>query len=163
MTDFVAIDFETANAKRSSICSLGLVIVENNIITDRLYSLIKPEPNFYTSFTTNVHGLTFQDTIQSPLFFDVWAQLLAKTKNLPFVAHNSSFDSSCLKAIYASFDVDYPNFEFYCTLKTARQKLPQLRNHQLGTVAQYFGYDLKNHHHALADAEACAVIATHLL
>ncbi|WP_430612075.1 3'-5' exonuclease [Flavobacterium sp. JP2137] len=163
MTDFVAIDFETANAKRSSICSLGLVIVENNIITDRIYSLIKPVPNLYTYYTTAVHGLTYGDTIKSPVFFDVWSEILTKTKNLPFVAHNSSFDASCLKAIYASYDLDYPNFEFYCTLRLARQKLPQLHNHQLGTVAKYFGYDLKNHHHALADAEACAVIANNLL
>jgi DNA polymerase-3 subunit epsilon len=34
-----------------------------------------------------------------------------------------------------------------------------LLNHQLKTVAAHCGYNLENHHHALADAEACAVIA----
>ncbi|MDR0994816.1 MAG: DNA polymerase III subunit epsilon, partial [Tannerella sp.] len=32
MDDFVAIDFETANAYRSSICSVGLVIVRERRI-----------------------------------------------------------------------------------------------------------------------------------
>ena len=41
-----------------------------------------------------------------------------------------------------------------------RQSLP---NHQLQTVAVACGYDLQNHHHALADAEACAAIALYLL
>ncbi|WP_071144927.1 3'-5' exonuclease [Bacteroides ihuae] len=163
MNNFAAIDFETANAKRSSICSLGLVIVENNMIVDRIYSLIKPTPNYYNYWTTNIHGITYYDTIKAPMFFDVWHDVLAKTKDLPFVAHNSPFDSGCLKAIYESFNIDYPNFEFYCTLRASRQKLPNLENHQLHTVAEYFGYNLDNHHHALADAEACAVIATHLL
>lgn len=39
----------------------------------------------------------------------------------------------------------------------------QLPNHQLQTVAVACGYDLVNHHHALADAEACAMIAKKLL
>ena len=36
-------------------------------------------------------------------------------------------------------------------------------NHQLQTVATYCGYDLTQHHNALADAEACAWIAIELL
>ncbi len=33
---FTAIDFETAHGKRWSICQVGLVRVENSIITDQL-------------------------------------------------------------------------------------------------------------------------------
>lgn len=36
-------------------------------------------------------------------------------------------------------------------------------NHQLLTVAAYCGYNLTQHHNALADAEACAWIARELL
>ena len=36
-------------------------------------------------------------------------------------------------------------------------------NLQLQTVAAYCGYDLTQHHNALADAEACAWIARELL
>ena len=41
--------------------------------------------------------------------------------------------------------------------------LPNLINHQLQTVAAACGYCLERHHHALADAEACAVIALKIL
>ncbi len=47
MKDFAAIDFETANNQRSSICSVGVVIVRNGEIVDSVYSLIQPEPNYY--------------------------------------------------------------------------------------------------------------------
>jgi DNA polymerase III epsilon subunit-like protein len=40
---------------------------------------------------------------------------------------------------------------------------PEPNNHQLHTIAAACGYDLKNHHHALADAEACAAIALYIL
>ena len=46
MRDFAAIDFETANNERTSVCSVGVVIVRNGEIVDTFYSLIQPEPNY---------------------------------------------------------------------------------------------------------------------
>ena len=48
MENFVAIDFETANGNRSSVCSVGIVVVRDGEIVDKYYSLIQPTPNFYT-------------------------------------------------------------------------------------------------------------------
>ena len=59
--------------------------------------------------------------------------------------------------------MDYPDYIFFDTLSAARRVLPHLSNHQLHTVAQEYGYCLDNHHHALADAEACAHIALQIL
>ena len=58
MKNFAAIDFETANQQRTSICSVGIVIVRNGEIVDSYYSLIKPEPEYYSYWNTRVHGLT---------------------------------------------------------------------------------------------------------
>ena len=44
MTDFAAIDFETANECPSSVCSVGVVVVREGEIVDSFYSLIHPEP-----------------------------------------------------------------------------------------------------------------------
>ena len=46
MQDFAAIDFETANGSRTSVCSVGVVIVRGGEIVDKFYSLIRPTPNF---------------------------------------------------------------------------------------------------------------------
>ena len=43
MQDFAVIDFETANNERSSVCSVGVVIVRDGEIVDKFYSLIYPE------------------------------------------------------------------------------------------------------------------------
>lgn len=162
MQDFVAIDFETANGCRSSVCSVGIVVVKNGEIVDKFYSLIKPVPNFYTVWTTNVHGLTRKDTDNSPLFPEVWAQIAPKIDGLPLVAHNRPFDEGCLKAVFSKYDMDYPGYQFLCTLAASRRCL-RLPNHQLHTVAAVCGYDLRDHHHALADAEAAAAIALKIL
>lgn len=47
MKNFAAIDFETANQQRTSVCSVGIVIVRNGEIVDSYYSLIKPEPEYF--------------------------------------------------------------------------------------------------------------------
>lgn len=44
MQDFVAIDFETANGRRSSVCSVGIVIVRGGEIVDKFYSLFNLLP-----------------------------------------------------------------------------------------------------------------------
>lgn len=165
MRDFAAIDFETANGCRSSVCSVGIVIVRDGQITDRFYSLIYPRPDFFTYWTTRVHGLTMQDVEDAPPFPDVWARIAPLIEGLPLVAHNSPFDEGCLKAVFQEYGMDYPDdYRFHCTCRAARRQLGNLLpNHQLHTVAHHCGYDLANHHHALADAEACAAIAVKLL
>ena len=163
MRNFAAIDFETANNERTSVCSVGIVVVRNGLLAGTFYSLIQPEPNYYTYWCTRVHGLTCSDTDDAPVFPKVWAQVEPLIEGLPLVAHNKAFDENCLKAVFQCYQMDYPDYDFYCTCIASRRRMPQLPNHKLDTVAAALGYNLKNHHHALADAEACAWIALHLL
>lgn len=165
MKDFAAIDFETANGSRTSVCSVGVVIVENGEITDSYYHLIRPIPNFYTMWTTAVHGLVYADTADAPTFPEVWAEIAPKIRYLPLVAHNKAFDENCLKAVFCAYGMEYPDYPFYCTLIGARRTFRRgtLPNYQLQTVAKACGYDLTQHHNALADAEACAAIALKIL
>jgi len=100
------------------------------------------------------------DTENAKDFPQVWAEIEPKIADLPLVAHNSQFEKSRLKEVFRVYQMDYPDYEFYCTLSASRKTFGKLLpNHQLHTVAAHCGYNLKNHHHALADAEACAVIA----
>ena len=163
MRDFAAIDFETANNQRSSVCSVGVAVVRDGEIANTFYSLINPEPNYYTYWCSQVHGLTREDTEDAPVFPAVWAQIEPLIEGLPRVAHNRPFDESCLKAVFRVYQMDYPDYEFYDTLCVARRVFPELPNHQLHTVAAACGYRLENHHNALADAEACAWIAREIL
>ena len=190
LRDFIAIDFETANQEPSSVCSVGAVLVRDAQVVDSFYSLIQPEPNYYSYFCQRVHGLSQQDTDDAPIFPRVW-QLLGErvadvffpdlpsapydpsscssrwaTEELlwpPLVAHNARFDEGCLKAVFRVYQMDYPDYPFFCTCVASRRAFPQLPNHQLHTVSEYCGYHLANHHHALADAEACAWIAREIL
>ena len=98
MKDFAAIDFETANGKRTSVCSVGVVVVRGGEVVDTFYGM------------------------------------------------------------------PWPGYTFYCTCRASRRTFgSRLPNHQLHTVSAACGFELENHHHALADAEACAQIALKIL
>jgi DNA polymerase-3 subunit epsilon len=182
LRDFIAIDFETANEHPSSVCSVGVVMVRHGKIEDSFYGLIQPEPNYYSWFCQRVHGLSCRDTDDALVFPKVWHQVEERIvdvffsgqlafdnrtdliASIPFVAHNARFDEACLKAVFRVYQMDYPDYLFCDTLSAARRQFGySLPNHQLQTVAAACGYDLQRHHHALADAEACAVIALNLL
>lgn len=179
MKDFIAIDFETANECPSSVCSIGAVLVRNGNIERTFYSLIKPEPDYYKWFCQNVHGLGHADTDDADVFPLVWKRLEQELLDgipilsedtsedeeaLPLVAHNAGFDNRCLRDVFRCYRMDYPEYVFHDTLTAARKHFcGTLDNHQLQTVAAACGYDLTNHHHALADAEACAWIAREIL
>ena len=81
---------------------------------------------------------------------------------MSFVAHGKSFDERCLRALHNYYHMEYPKYPFYCTHLGSEKLVPELENHKLQTVAKHFGYDLEQHHNALADAEACAVIAMNI-
>ena len=110
MKDFAAIDFETANGQRSSICSVGLVVVRDGEITIRHYRLVRPYPNYYNYWNTQVHGMSFQDTAHAAPFPEVWREIIPLIEGLPLVAHNRPFDEGCLKAAWLPVPLHPPRF-----------------------------------------------------
>ena len=164
MKNFAAIDFETANRERTSVCSVGLGVVRDGAVVDTAYRLIHPRPDYYSWFCTLVHGMTAADTADAPDFPDVWAGIAPLIADLPLVAHNSPIDEGCLRECFRLFGMPWPDYRFYCTCRASRRVFgKQLPNHRLQTVSEACGIRLDNHHHALADAEACARIALKIL
>ena len=163
LRDFAAIDFETANGSRTSICSIGIVFVKDGKISDSFYQLVRPTPNYYSKNNIKVHGITPEETADALHFPEVWAEIAERLEGLPLVAHNKAFDESCLKAVFEHYEMEYPDYRFYCTLQASRKAFPHLESHRLNCVAAECDFDLKHHHHALSDAEACAHIAMLIL
>lgn len=164
MDNFAAIDFETANGHPCSVCSVGVVIVRDGEIKDKIYRLIHPVPNYYNPKNVCIHHLTREDTDGADYFPDVWAEIAPKIDGLPLVAHFSRFDEGCLRAAFRRWELDYPEYEFHCSCTASRRHFgSRLPNHRLPTVARACGYDLSAHHHALSDAEAAAAIALRIM
>ena len=166
MKDFAAIDFETANGKRTSVCSVGVVVVRGGEMTDSFYSLIRPRPNFYSRFTTAIHGLTYDDTAEAPDFAAVWQRDRARASRAcrSWRTTRPSTKGACKRGLRPlRHALSRLSVLLYLPGFAADIFGAPLPNHQLHTVSAACGFDLANHHHALADAEACARIALKIL
>lgn len=160
--NFVAIDFETANEKRNSPCSLGLTVVENNKIVLEKYWLIRPHEMRFMPINIMIHGIHPQDVANEPTFDLLWPEIAPYLEGKLVVAHNASFDLSVLRHTLDLYGLPYPSFDYCCTMVMTKHFYPQLENAKLNTVSSFLGYEF-SHHHASADASASANILLEIM
>ena len=162
--NFVTIDFETANSWRGSICSVGVVLYQNYEPFERFQSLVKPEDSYFDPFNTSIHGITEEMVKNSPEFPNVLKEISHYLESYPVIAHNASFDISCLRHSLDSYNLSYPNMTYGCTRILANRILPGLFSYSLPVVAEEIGINPNdwNHHNALSDAEICGEIFAYL-
>jgi DNA polymerase-3 subunit epsilon len=157
--NFTAIDFETADAPRHTICAVGLVKVLDGEIVDNAYSLVRPPENHYGKWQVDRHRITPEMTINQPEFNVVYQQLESYFSEYPLVAHQSSFDMDCLCKALAFYEIKPPTRQPYsCSLTISRAVWPDLLSHDLKSMSHNLGIKLINHHNAIEDAEACALV-----
>lgn len=153
--DFVALDFETANADKSSVCSVGVVSVENDKIVDEFYSLVKPEPLQFDADNIAVHGLTAGMVSTAPTFAELWPELFPRLDGKIIVAHYAKFDLNVLKAVLDQYQLSYPAAEYTCSWEISKAAWPDLPTYRLDVLADKIGFRFQ-HHNAIEDARACA-------
>lgn len=153
--NFTAIDFETASSSRTSVCSLGWCVVENNEIIERREILIKPDPFDFNEYNTKINGITPEMVWSQPTFDKYWDMLKPYIENKMIIAHNASFDVHVLCETLKHFNIEIPDFEYMCTVILSQKAYPDLPSHKLNNLAEALGIDF-NHHRAYDDAYACA-------
>lgn len=156
--NFVAIDFETANNDRASICSAGIAIIKDGKILETKYWLIRPSDLWFHPFNISIHGITEDDVKDQPQFNEVWEDIMSYLSGNIVLAHNASFDMGCLREVLNEYEIEYPSLEYSCTRNIAKKAFPGLISYSLSAVTDYLSIDFK-HHHAEQDALACAAIA----
>mgnify|MGYP001419291694 CR=1 FL=1 len=152
---FAAIDFETANPRMDSACSVGVVRVVEGEIVSRWHRLIRPDRKWF--LFTDIHGIRWEDVKNEPTFGELWPELKTQLEGAEFLAaHNADFDRMVLHRCCKTNGITPPRVPFRCTVKLVK-KVWALRGAGLAAVCKALDIPLQ-HHHALSDAEACARI-----
>lgn len=160
----IGLDFETANYNSGSICSVGLALLENGVVTDTRNWLVKPHcsMNWVNAGFTEIHGLTKYDLRDAPEFMALWplmADFIGQGECV--VIHNAPFDLRHLRAAMGLYRLPPIQFAYVCSLKISRKLYPHLPSHRLCDMAAHFGHAFK-HHDALEDAIACAKLVVNM-
>lgn len=155
----VVVDVETTglDPKADQIIEIGAIKMIN----------FKPVAEFSSFISTSIvlsddiirlTGITPEMLEDQPPLETVMADFLKFIEGSLLVAHNAEFDASMIKAACSQMGVDL-EWPYLCTLKLARELLPDLENKKLDTLAQYYGLTFESRHRAIGDIKVtCGVL-----
>jgi len=154
---FFALDVETANNHRGSICQIGIACVrpDNRIETWATYI----DPGTRLWLWSGLHGITAETVRGAPRYADVFP-LLAAVLGDSIVYQHSGFDRSALTAASLDAGLPAPAWQWRDSVQVARLAWPGLKGnggHGLANLKRHLGLSF-HHHDAGEDARAAAEV-----
>lgn len=161
--DLVVFDFETTglDSNQDQIIEIGAIRYRNWKEVGRFESLVKPSV-LISRRITEITGLTNKDLESAPSIIDVLPKFLDFFESSLLLAHNADFDLAFLSkaASRLGHELDYPCF---CSLKLARELVPNLESKNLDTLAEFFGLGFEARHRSIGDVKVTSEVARSLL
>lgn len=161
---YTCIDFETANEKYGSACSIGITVFKRGKVVYYDSFLIKPSAEFYrfNPYNQKIHGISKFDVRNAPEFNEIWPKISKYFNKQIIACHNASFDMRVLETILNLYDIPKPKCSYVCTVEIAQKVWSEQTKHRLNYMAELLGIEL-NHHEAGSDSKACGMVLYHAL
>lgn len=155
--DFVALDVETANADRSSICQVGIARFEDGRLNEEWSTLVNPEEDF-DPFNVSIHGITKEMVEDSPILPKLVNKLRQHLEGRLVVCH-TPFDRVAVSQACSKYDIGGFECAWLDSSRVARRAWPQFahRGYGLLNLCALIGYKFTPHD-ALEDAKAAAQV-----
>ncbi|WP_315165788.1 PolC-type DNA polymerase III [Metaclostridioides mangenotii] len=155
---FVVFDIETTGFSNTNdkITEIGAVKIQDFKVVDRFSQLVNPEKDISYKIQ-ELTGITNDLVKDKPTIDKVLPKFMEFIGDSVLVAHNAEFDTGFISEKCRQMGLDY-NSKSVDTLMLARVLLPELKRHRLNVVAKALGIQLLNHHRAVDDADATALI-----
>lgn len=145
----IALNIETPNSDRNSICNIGLTIgdTENCLSTN---ITINPE----VPVEDIPDGMTEEQILSSPTLKDIWPGMSRLFDGALVIAHNASYDLTILKKALNAGGLQAPDFSQACTYRMSRKFHPEFDSYKLGSICDHYGIplDVTN---AVSHSDAC--------
>jgi len=153
--EFVALDFETANADMSSICQLGFVHFKDGSLQEEWKTYVDPE-DFFDEINVSIHGIDETTVKGAPKLRDVVSRIYTYLDGRIAVCH-THFDRVALNKACAKYGLRVPTCTWLDSARVTRRTWDQCayRGYGLGNVCAILGYQFVQHD-ALEDAKAAA-------
>ena len=158
---FRAVDVETANADRASICQIGIVDVWNGEVVRQWQTLVDPE-DWFDSFNTSIHGIDADAVQGKPTLPAVHEELCDQLTGCVVVSH-TAFDRVAISRAMDRYGLLQPSIRWLDSARVARRAWSDRygkRGYGLQNIASDLGIQYRPHD-ALEDARAAAEVVLH--
>ncbi len=163
-TRFVVFDIETTGLSplTDRMTELAAVVVENGQVQDTFSTFVNPQRPIPPKIT-QLTGITNDMVADAPLEDVAVQDFLAFAKDSVLVAHNGhGFDMRFIRAAAERAKVPFLMASID-TLPLGQVLYTGLKNYKLNTLAAHLGVPAFNHHRALDDTKATAVMFLRML
>lgn len=147
------VDIETTGTRASydRIIEIGILRVENGVLTKSLNTLIDPQSHLPKEIQT-LTGILPSDLENAPTFRSVMSEIQEILNDCIFVAHNVRFDYGFIKNEFKRHNISFSQKHF-CTVRLSRLLYPAYARHNLDEIIHRFGFESTNRHRAFDDAK----------
>lgn len=154
---FVALDVETANNDRGSICQIGVACVRPDNSIETWFTYVDPLTSRWVF--TGLHAISNATLFRAPTFAEVLPVLEEGLRGLTVYQH-SGFDRSAVRAACATLCRPEPEWNWQDSVSVARRAWPELKGnggHGLASLKGHLGLSFE-HQDAGEDARAAAEV-----
>ncbi|MGE7471977.1 3'-5' exonuclease [Bosea sp. NPDC003192] len=154
---FHALDVETANYQRYSICQIGVAFVRPDNTISTWVTYVDPQTTDWSC--SRIHGITARTVSGAPTFEQVYP-LLEEVLCGHVVFQHSRFDETAMAAACERDGLQRPSWIWRDSVQVARRAWPELKGrggHGLASLKRHLGLDFV-HHDAGEDARASAEV-----
>ena len=162
---FVVLDFETTGFSPNyhEIIEIGACKVQGGEIVSEFSSFVNPRREI-SKKTTELTTITNDDVRKAPFIEDILPKFMDYCGDAILVAHNAEFDSSHLYHNLRRLGLYNGLIPFIDTLGIARARYnKKLKKFGLEDLCKVFSVTLDQHHRAIDDAKATALIFIKML
>lgn len=155
---YTIVDIETTGDKPKNfkIIEIAVILHDGQKELDTFHTFVDPEERI-SPFISRLTGIQDKDVKGAPKFFEIAKNLIEFTKGAIFVAHNVSFDYGVIRREYRRLGYDF-RMDHLCTIQSARILIPGLESYGLKNITKDLGIALNNHHRAIDDTRATAIL-----
>ena len=142
-------DLETTSLYNARIIEIAAYNINNN---SYFYELVYPECVIPPE-SIRIHHITNEKVRNCKTIDKILPGFITFCgSNCTLIAHNNdSFDKLVLQDEFNRSNIQLPNWKYADTLKMARTLLPNLQNHKLDTLKEYYKINIGTAHNALDD------------
>ena len=162
---YAVVDVETTGGRYEGghrMTEVAVLEVRGGVVGDRFETLIHPGRSV-PSRIAGLTGITNRMLADAPTFDEIAEEVFRRIAGRVFVAHNASFDWGWLRAQLGDALGDVPGVDRLCTISLARRLVPELRQRNLDSLADFFDIPIHDRHRAGGDALATARVLLRLL
>ncbi len=156
---YVLLDLENPNTRGNSICAIAVVLMENDEVVEKKYTLINPEDRF-DPINARITGIDASQVQNAPTLKEYWSEIKELLSGNVIVSHNVTYDLTVLSRALQRYDLEVENYRYSCTLELSK-KFIKADSYKLENLSQKLGYEY-HAHNALEDALACGQLFQHI-